>query len=192
MRSVVVAAARAQDRRRLTDVLLQDARKRFTVRCADGAEAALAMLEAQEPDAVVVNAPLDDAFGDALAVEVSRGRACGVVLLARPEDLTDARIETLDGEGVIVLEKPFPAAQLIQSTLAAAATRARLAGLLQQNQRLRQEMDVIRLVSRAKGLLMHNLRMSEQQAHRFIEKQAMDRRVSRRAVAEGILRSYEP
>ena len=48
----------------------------------------------------------------------------------------------------------------------------------------------IRLVNRAKWLLITELKMEEPQAHRFIEKQAMDRCVSRRAVAEEIIRTY--
>ena len=42
----------------------------------------------------------------------------------------------------------------------------------------------IRLVNRAKWVLIEQLRMTEQEAHRYIEKQAMDRCVTRRAVAE--------
>ena len=37
---------------------------------------------------------------------------------------------------------------------------------------------------------MEYLHMSEQSAHKFIEKQAMDMRMSRREVAEGILKTY--
>ena len=48
-------------------------------------------------------------------------------------------------------------------------------------------MEEIRLVNRAKWLLIEQLKMTEAEAHRHIEKQAMDRCVTRRAVAEDIL-----
>ena len=51
-------------------------------------------------------------------------------------------------------------------------------------------MEEIRLVNRAKWVLIDQLRMTEQEAHRYIEKQAMDRCVTRRAVAESILATY--
>ena len=47
------------------------------------------------------------------------------------------------------------------------------------------------IVDRAKVVLIKHLSMTEQQAHRFIEKQAMDMRVNKTAVAEGILKTYE-
>ena len=49
----------------------------------------------------------------------------------------------------------------------------------------------IRIVDRAKLILISFMSMSEKEAHRYIEKQAMDLRVTRRAVAEGILKTYE-
>ena len=52
-------------------------------------------------------------------------------------------------------------------------------------------MEEIRLVDRAKCALIQYLSLTEPMAHRYIEKEAMDRRVSRREVAEGILRTYE-
>ena len=56
---------------------------------------------------------------------------------------------------------------------------------------LQEKMEEIRLVNRAKWLLIEELKMTEQEAHRYIEKQAMDRCVTRRAVAEQILSIYQ-
>ena len=49
----------------------------------------------------------------------------------------------------------------------------------------------IRLVDRAKCILIQYLDMTEKEAHRHIEKLAMDKRKTRREIAESILRSYE-
>lgn len=51
-------------------------------------------------------------------------------------------------------------------------------------------MEEIRLVHRAKWLLINELKMEEPQAHRYIEKQAMDLCTSKRQVAEDIIRAY--
>ena len=56
---------------------------------------------------------------------------------------------------------------------------------------LQAKMDELRLVDRAKLLLIQRFKMTEKQAHRFIEKNAMDRCVTRRSVAEKIIRTYE-
>ena len=52
-------------------------------------------------------------------------------------------------------------------------------------------MEDIRLVDRAKCILISQMDMREEEAHRYLEKQAMDRRTTKRAVAEGILKTYE-
>ena len=52
-------------------------------------------------------------------------------------------------------------------------------------------MEEIRLVNRAKWRLIEVLKMTEAQAHRYIEKQAMDRCVNRRTIASEILAAYK-
>ena len=56
-----------------------------------------------------------------------------------------------------------------------------------QTDQLRSQLQDLKRIQKAKGLLMRQLGMTEQDAHRYIEKQAMDRCVTRRAVAEDIL-----
>ena len=68
---------------------------------------------------------------------------------------------------------------------------ARLRALRQRANILRRQLDDTRLVSRAKLLLMSRFKMSEEDAHRYIEKTAMDTGAKRREVAENIIRTYE-
>ena len=56
---------------------------------------------------------------------------------------------------------------------------------------LREKMDSIRIVNRAKWLLIERLGMTEQDAHGYIEKEAMNRRRTSREIAEEIIRMYE-
>ena len=70
-------------------------------------------------------------------------------------------------------------------------TRERLRGMEKKAVTLQEKMEEIRLVNRAKWLLIEELKMTEQEAHRYIEKRAMDRCVTRRAVAEQILSTYQ-
>ena len=68
---------------------------------------------------------------------------------------------------------------------------SRMRRMQEENSRLKQQIEDIRLVDRAKCILISYLGMSEQEAHRHIEKQAMDMRTTKRDVAEGILKMYE-
>ena len=66
----------------------------------------------------------------------------------------------------------------------------RLCRLEQRTLSVEEKMKEIRLVNRAKWLLISELKMSEPQAHRYIEKQAMDRCVPKRDIAEEIIKTY--
>ena len=55
---------------------------------------------------------------------------------------------------------------------------------------LEEKMQEIRIVNRAKWVLITELKMTETDAHRYIEKQAMDRCVSKKEIAEEIIKTY--
>ena len=56
---------------------------------------------------------------------------------------------------------------------------------------IEEKMEEIRLVNRAKWLLIDELKMTEPDAHRYIEKQAMDRCVPKQQVAQEIIKTYK-
>ena len=49
----------------------------------------------------------------------------------------------------------------------------------------------IKIINRAKWALINSLNMSEDEAHRYIEKQAMDKCISKRNIADEILKTYK-
>ena len=55
---------------------------------------------------------------------------------------------------------------------------------------IEEKMEEIRVVNRAKWILIRELKLDEPEAHRYIEKQAMDRCISKRIVAEEIIKTY--
>ena len=88
-------------------------------------------------------------------------------------------------------KRPLSQPVFTQSLRLLCGTRERLRGLEKKNATIEEKMEEIRLVNRAKWLLIEELNMTEQEAHRYIEKQAMDRCVTKRAVAEQILSTYK-
>ena len=68
--------------------------------------------------------------------------------------------------------------------------RERLRKLEKKTLTIEEKMEEIRVVNRAKWILIHELKMEEPQAHRYIEKQAMDCCTSKRSVAEKIIKLY--
>lgn len=75
--------------------------------------------------------------------------------------------------------------------LSGAFHSARLSELLQENRKLHSKLEELQLISRAKAVLIEYLKLTEPQAHRYIEKQAMDLGLTRRQVALNILKTYE-
>lgn len=71
-----------------------------------------------------------------------------------------------------------------------ASARERLRRAEKKTISIEEKMEEIRIVNRAKWLLISEIKMDEPNAHRYIEKQAMDRCVSKRAIAEEIIRTY--
>ena len=70
------------------------------------------------------------------------------------------------------------------------SARERLRKSFKKALSIEEKMEEIRIVNRAKWLLISELKMDEQGAHRYIEKQAMDRCISKRIVAEEIIKTY--
>lgn len=55
----------------------------------------------------------------------------------------------------------------------------------------KSSLNELQLIDLAKNLLIERLKFSEAQAHRYIEKQAMDQCVTKKVIAEKIIRFYE-
>ena len=142
-------------------------------------------------DLILINAPAAGAKGPSRAVFAVENTTAAVLLLVKAEvaDETAAQVER---EGVLVLAKPFGRAMFSQTLRLGLASRRRMLGLRDENVQLQKKIEEIRLVDRAKCVLIQVLSMTEPQAHRYLEKEAMDRRVTRREVAEQVLRTYEP
>ena len=147
------------------------------------------MLVSGEADIVIINTPLPDEFGTELALDLSGGTA-GVLLLMK-KDYFDQVCYKVEREGVLTVGKPSSRQTLYGAVKLAAAMSARLAKMERKNKTLQEKMADIRTVNRAKWLLIENLNMTERDAHYYIEKQAMDMRLSRHEVAENIIRTYD-
>lgn len=140
--------------------------------------------------AVIINTPLVDESGLDLAVEMASHTSAGVLLLVKAE-LAETVALRVEQSGVLVIAKPVVRATFDQALRFALATRNRMTALREENERLQRKLAEQRLVDRAKCVLIQYLNMTEDQAHRHIEKQAMDTRQTRAAVAQTILSTYE-
>ena len=154
------------------------------------AEARRRMLES-DFELIVVNAPLPDEFGHELCMDAVAGTDAGVVFLAKAA-VAEQLLTPLSEQGVLLVTKPFSNTFFLQAIHMAAASNHRLQRLRQENARLQDKISQIRLVSRAKCCLVEHAHLTEAEAHRRIEKLAMDTRRDRTEIAQEILDSYDP
>ncbi len=146
-------------------------------------------LLSKDYDFVIVNAPLPDDFGTRFAVDACSKSGTVALLLSRA-DVFDEVEEKVSSQGVFTLQKPTSVPTLQQSLKWMAAARERLRRMEEKATSIEEKMEEIRLVNRAKWLLIEQLKMTEAEAHRHIEKQAMDRCISKREIALGIIKTY--
>lgn len=140
-------------------------------------------------DIAILNAPMRDEFGAQLALSLARDNV-GVLLLVPGESFDGVR-DQVEDEGVMALAKPLTRQTLEMGLHMITALRGKLLQMDRRNRALQEKMTDIRTINRAKWLLIEQLRMTESEAHYYIERQAMDTRLSRREVAENIIRSYD-
>lgn len=141
-------------------------------------------------DIVIINAPLSDESGERLARHIASKGIAQPILVVKAE-FYDAVSSVCESDGVLTVAKPMNKTIFWSVLKVAIAAQNRMRRLQSENSKLSQKIEDIRIVDRAKCLLISHLRLSEQEAHRHIEKQAMDMRLTRREVAEGILKVYE-
>jgi len=152
-------------------------------------EARRLLLE-QDFDLVIVNAPLRDESGESLSRYIASKGMAQVILVVKAEYF-DAVSAVCEDDGVLTISKPVNRTIFWSALGLAKSARNRILRIQNENAKLKQKIEDIRMADRAKWVLVSYMNMSEQEAHRYIEKQAMDLRQTKRAIAEGILKTYE-
>ena len=187
MDRVLIASASAKSSSALAQFLSSFDRPEAIVTALSGAEARRMLLDS-EYELVVINTPLPDEFGHDLAIFAAHETTASVMLIAKAE-ISDQVAEKTEQDGVLVVAKPLNRTLVFQSLRLLAATRKRLTELRSENQRLQRQIEDIRLIDRAKCILIECMGMTEPEAHSYIEKQAMDNRLTKRVVAQNVLQS---
>ena len=144
----------------------------------------------EKPDIVIINTPLPDDFGTSLALDVSETDGVCVLLFTRAENFSELS-SVLPPHGVLTLPKPTSPELTEEVVELMCATRERLRRIEIKKSFAEGRMEDIRVVNKAKWFLIEQLKMTEQEAHRYIEKQAMDWCVTKRVIAENILSTYK-
>ncbi len=140
-------------------------------------------------DFVIINSPLPDDVGTRFAIDTANSEESVVLLMVRTE-LQEEIYDKVAEHGVFVLSKPTSKPTMMTALSWLSSAREKLRKTEKKTLSIEEKMEEIRIVNRAKWLLIGELKLDEPEAHRYIEKQAMDRCVSKRVVAEEIIKTY--
>lgn len=147
------------------------------------------MVAEKQFDLCIINAPLVDEYGVELAVSLSDRLPMQVVLLVR-NDFFDEISTRVQGAGVFTLSKPTSKELLINTLKLAGASLAKLSRIRNENLQLARQLEEMKNINRAKFILSQTLGLDENRAHKYLERQAMNRRITKAALAKEILDSY--
>ena len=140
-------------------------------------------------DFVIINAPLPDDVGTRFAIDTCTTKPSAVLLLVK-SDVHAGIHDTVAEYGVFTLPKPTSKPTMLHALNWMESARERLRQFEKKSLSIEEKMAEIRLVNKAKWILISELSMSEPDAHRYIEKPAMDRCIAKRTIAEEIIKTY--
>lgn len=183
-RRVVIAEDEALIRLDLAE-MLQEEGYDVVGQAGDG-ERAIALAEELRPDLVVLDVKMPRLDGISAAQRIAEQRIAPVVILtafSQRELVERAR----DAGAMAYLVKPFTKSDLVPAVEMAVSRFAELQMLEAEVADLSERLETRKAVDRAKGVLQQRLELSEPDAFRWIQKTAMDLRLSMRQVADGVI-----
>ena len=155
---------------------------------ADGDEAIKLATELR-PDLVILDVKMPKVDGIEAASVIAGGRISAVVILtafSQRELVERAR----DAGAMAYLVKPFAKRDLVPAIELAMSRFAELQALENEVAGLTDRLETRKVVERAKGLLMSKQNLSEPEAFRWVQRTAMDRRTTMKAVAEAVIENF--
>ena len=132
----------------------------------------------------------DYADGEGTDFALDTSASLSTILLLTPPAIFEEVSYRVEGYGIISVTNPFDQFYFYNMIKAAIAVQYKVQIISSQTTKLKNKMEEIKLVNRAKMLLMQNLNMTEQEAHHYIEKEAMNRGLKKTSVAENVVKTY--
>jgi response regulator NasT len=93
----------------------------------------------------------------------------------------------VDAGVMAYLVKPFTVNDLLPAIEIAITRHTQMLALKNEVTDLAERLETRKIIDRAKGILMQAMRISEPEAFKWIQRTAMDRRVSMKEVAEAVI-----
>ena len=188
-RTVVIAEDETLIRMDLAEMLVEEGYD--VVGQAGDGQKAIELAESLRPDLVILDVKMPVLDGIAAAEAIAGKRIAPVVMLtafSQRELVERAR----EAGAMSYIVKPFNQSDLVPAIEMAVSRFAEITQLEAEVEDLKDRLETRKAVDRAKGVLQEQLGLSEPDAFRWIQKTAMDLRMSMREVAEGVVNHGVP
>lgn len=169
------------------EALLQNGQ--FQIDKAHSASDARCKLLENAYDMLIVNAPLSDEFGSRLCIDAGQNDGTITAILSSADTYAEIYAKA-SVHGVFVIQKPISKLLMSQAVSLMICARERLRTAEKKADKAQNRLDSIRIVNKAKWLLIENEGMSETEAHKHVEKAAMDAGITKKLAAQIIIDNY--
>ena len=161
----------------------------YEVTLSDTILKAKRILVEKDFDIIIVNSPVIDDFGMDFAIDEAIRDISGVLMFVKPELESEVYYKTYQ-YGILTLTKPTSEGILLQTLRLLCVTRMKRESMREKTKDMKERLEEIRIVNTAKMLLIEHKHISEDDAHRYIEKRAMNLRKSKVKIANEIIDEY--
>jgi len=151
---------------------------------ATNGEEAITLAQELKPDLAILDVKMPKLDGITAAETIVKIAPVLMLTAFSQKDLVE---RALDAGVMAYVVKPFTIDDLIPAIEIAATRHAQMLALQLEVVDLNERLETRKLVDRAKGILMQAMKLSEPDAFKWIQRTAMDKRVSMKQVAEAVI-----
>jgi response regulator NasT len=151
---------------------------------ATNGEEAVALANELKPDLAILDVKMPKLDGISAAETIVKTSPVLMLTAFSQKDLVE---RALDAGVMAYVVKPFTIDDLIPAIEIATTRHAQMVALQAEVADLSERLETRKLIDRAKGILMKAMNLSEPDAFRWIQRTAMDKRVSMKQVAEAVI-----
>lgn len=134
--------------------------------------------------------PLENEFGLDTCAYISKNYLTGQIILT-PAKVYDEVCSRLSKTNTVIIPRSAPHSMILSAVHCTAAYKHKLDELINENELLKNKVSEIKLVNRAKCVLMEYLSISEKEAHSQMQRRAMNSNTTLAQIAANILKTYE-
>lgn len=156
---------------------------------ADDPNDALRKLVNLKPDLAVMEYDLSPQNIIEVAKIAVEDKLCDVILIASSEQ--KGSLDYLKSEyDIVVIAKPLHKETFLSTVDLVIKNRKKILALEKEIEELKEAIETRKEIEQAKGLLMKNLNLTEEEAFRMIQKQSMNRGIKMKEIAKAIILTY--